>query len=175
MASKNTPNVVKGDIMIISELAKHLKYSASERKFLIRLAKKGVVAVESMLEEAIAKVGKIERSHADGEDFINGDDAKKAIVNSRFHGPLRGHSREASIANLSRKRGNLLVMIAEPENNELFYFKIPPHEYKNKKAITFQFSKNGGMNTKFMKGTNSQSWRIWHQYRVMSFKELATG
>ena len=138
MASKNTPNVVKGDIMIISELSKHLKYSASERKFLIRLAKKGVVAVESMLEEAIAKVGKIKRSQAD----------------------------------LSRKRGNLLVMIAEPENNQLFYFKIPHYEYKTQKAITFQFNKDGGMNTKFMKGTNSQSWRIWNQYRVMSFKEL---
>ena len=171
MASKNTPNVVAGDIMIINELSKHLKYSPTERKFLVRLAKKGIVAVESLLEEAISKVGKVKRSHKDGEDFENGNDAKKAIVNDRSHGPIRSHSREAGIGNLRCKRGTLLVMMAEPKNNELFYFAIPYEEYKNQASIVFQFSKNGGENTHF-NGTTSQSWRIWNLYRCKSFKEL---
>lgn len=171
MASKNTPNVVAGDIMIIKELSKHLKYSPQERKFLIRLARKGIVAVETMLEEAISKVGKVKRSNKDGEDFECGGDAKKAIVNRRQHGPVRSHSREAGISNLKKKRGNLLVMIAEPMTNELFYFVIPYHEYKNQSAILFQFNKNGGENTHF-NGKKSQSWRIWNQYRAYSFKDF---
>jgi hypothetical protein len=172
MASKNTPNVVKGDLIIINELSKHLKYSVEERKFLKRLAKKGVVAVETMLEEAISKVGKVKRSNKDGEDFVNGADAKKAIVNFRSHGPVRSHSREAGVCNLKSKKGNLQVMIAEPESGELFYFVIPHNEYKNQSSIVFQFNKNGGANTDF-NGTKSQSWRIWNQYRVSTFKEFA--
>ena len=172
MASTNTPNIVKGDIMIIDELTKHLKYNVEERKFLKRMAKKGIVAVETMLEEAISKVGKVKRSNKQGEDFVNGADAKKAIVNFRSHGPIRSHSREAAVCNLKNKRGKLQVMIAEPESGELFYFIIPYREYKDQNSIVIQFNKNGGENTNF-NGTKSQSWRIWNQYRVKTFRELA--
>ena len=64
-------------------------------------------------------------------------------------------------------------MIAEPKTKELFYFVIPPSEFEGKNSIMFQFNRNGGENTNFS-GTKSQSWRIWNEYRVYSFKEFAT-
>jgi hypothetical protein len=177
MASKVTDNVVAGDILIIEELAKHLKYSQEERKFMIRLAKKGVIAVESLLEEAISKVGKIERYIEDGEDFKDKSDAKKAIVGIN---DIKTGTRIATIGNVSGKKGKLRIMIAEPLTQKLYYFIVPNEEVKGKHNIKVPFSKTGGITDKMLLKMNQKNYvmsdnfseRIWLKYRVNSFKEL---
>ena len=175
MASKVTDNVVAGDSLIIKELSKHLKYSQEERKFMIRLAKKGAIAVETLLEEAISKIGKIERCIQDGQDFKDKSDAKKSTVglNSAFH-----QSRAATIGNVSGKNGKLRIMIAEPLTGQLFYFVVPNKELKGKHNIKIPFHKNGGMPERILNlsvmNNSKESFTdmVWLCYRVNSFKEM---
>ena len=185
MASKNTKNTADGDILIINELSKHLKYSEIEKKFLIELAKKGIVAVETLLEEAISKVGKIKRSNSDGEDFVDGSDAKKVTVT--INDAVTG-DRCVRIGNISNKNGILRVLVAEPMTSEIFYFKIPNDEIKGKDNIKIAFHREGGIQNKiidklYVPKTNfwgeqlmirpkSFNERAWLLYRVDSFKEL---
>ena len=169
MASKVTDNVVAGDILIIKELAKHLKYSQEERKFMIRLAKKGAIAVETLLEEAISKVGKIERCIKDGQDFKDKSDAKKVVVHT--HNQYGRQSRRGMVSNVAKKNGKLRVLMADNFTDELFYFVIPQKEFIGRGTIEITFNKRGGEPERFM-GTDSLSWRIWNKYRVNSFKEL---
>jgi hypothetical protein len=172
MASKVTGNVVAGDILIIKELSKHLKYSKEERKFLIRLAKKGAVAVETLLEEAISKVGKIERCIKDGQDFKDKSDAKKGIVGFHSHGAnVSTINRECNIGNVGGKNGKLRIMIADNLTDELFYFVIPKSAYNGRKSLHFTFNQRGGAPESF-NGTKSFNYRMWNKYRVNSFREL---
>jgi hypothetical protein len=169
MASKVTKNVVGGDILIIRELAKHLKYSQDERKFMTRLAKKGAIAVETLLEEAISKVGKLQRCIKDGQDFKDKSDAKKAIVHS--HNCGKYVTRRGLISNVCKKNGKLRVMIADNFTDELFYFVIPRNECIGRGTIEIIFNQRGGEPESF-KSKESFNWRIWNKYRVKSFKEL---
>jgi hypothetical protein len=182
MASKNTPNTVDGDIILIRELAKHLKYTETETKFMTRLAKKGIIAVESLLEEAISKVGKLERSHVNGQDFTDGSDAKKSVVTCN---DAITEQRASTISNIKNKNGTLRIMISDPCTKEIFYFKVPNEELKNKKCIKIFFHKNGGMPMKIQQKTiirditkdtslylKSFNERAWLKYRVNTFKEL---
>jgi hypothetical protein len=185
MASKNTKNTALGDILIINELAKHLKFSEEEKKFTIKLAKKGIIAVETLLEESISKVGKIKRSNEDGEDFIDGSDAKKCIVSNN---DSKTDSKSVTISNVNGKKGILRVLVADPNTKQLYYFKIPNRELKNKhNGIKIMFSKNGGMpehlkkksiptvniwGEKNIKVPDTFSARCWLTFRVNSFKEL---
>ena len=177
MASKNTLNVASGDVLIINELSKYLKYTATERKFLVRLAKKGIVAVETLLEEAISKVSGIARSNKDGEDLVNGWDAKKGVVSDHHHGENGpGMNRECTIGNIKNKNDHLIIMIADGKSNEVFFFKVPPHDFVGRTALTVTFNTSGGELTKFRKINgaveNSFSWRMWNMHRVDSFSEL---
>lgn len=185
MASKNTKNTALGDILIIKELSKHLKFSEEQTKFTIKLAKKGIIAVESLLEESISKIGKIQRSNEDGEDFVDGSDAKKCIVSNN---DSKTDSKSVTISNVMGKKGILRVLIADPNTNKLFFFKIPNKELKNKNhGIKIMFSKNGGMPEHLVKKSiptiniwgerkikvpDTFSARCWLLYRVDTFKEL---
>jgi len=80
MASKISNAIIKGDKLIIAELGKHLRYSKDDINTLIKASKKGIIAVETLVEEAISKVAKVKRSSKDGEDFVNGWDAKKELL-----------------------------------------------------------------------------------------------
>lgn len=169
MASKVTDNVVSGDILIIKELAKHLKYTLAERRFMIRLAKKGAIAVESLLEEAISKVGKIERCNKNGQDFKDKSDAKKSTVTVK---DAKTGFRAANICNVKDKNGALRVMVSDPITSELYYFIIPNHELKNKPSIKIMFGRENGMSDRA--NVSSFSGRCWLNYQVKSFKELCS-
>jgi hypothetical protein len=172
MASKVTDNVVAGDILIIKELSKHLKYSQEERKFMIRLAKKGAIAVETLLEEAISKIGKIERCIQDGQDFKDKSDAKKGIVHFHSHGANYSTvNRECNIGNVIAKNGKLRIMIADNLTDELFYFVVPKPAYKGRKNLNIIFNMRGGAPESF-KGNKSFNYAMWNKYRVNSFKEM---
>jgi len=173
MAATLSENGINGDILIIKELCKNLKFSKQKTNFYIDAAKHGVIAVESLLEYAISKVGKLERSNKDGQDFKDGSDAKKAIVTARS---------EVVIKNLKNKKGILRIMIANPyaegypDVETLYYFRVPYSLYGGTGGlnITFKsfefFSKVN--DRKYRHGKVTKAWKIWNKYRVYSFKEL---
>lgn len=167
MASKNTENTIAGDKLIIEELSNHLEYTKKERKFLLELSFNGAIAVETMLEYAISVVGDIPRSNADGEDFVDGSDAKKATVYNT------GKSRTCWVGNV-KKNGILRVMVADAVANEIFYFKIPQWVvgmFNNRRDfLSFTFNPKGGMPDKLHVG--KASYIIWTDCRVNTFKEL---
>jgi hypothetical protein len=168
MASKLTKNSIAGDILIVTELAKHLKYSLAERQLILRMTKKGMIAVETMLEEAISRVGKLTRSeHGNGEDFIDGTDAKKGVVSNN---DTNTRTKAVTIGRVSSKVGDLRIMASDPLNGKLFYFRIPNHELKDKCNIKIMFGQDGDMPKKLR--PNTFSGRCWLNYQVKSFKEL---
>ena len=175
MASKNTENTIDGDVLIIKALSKHLRYTVTQTKFLTNLAKTGVIAVETLVEQAISKVGKLKRSNEDGEDFIDGSDAKKATV---YYESILTSDRRTAWIGRADKKGVLRCVIADPVANKVFYFKIPQnirkHFYGNNKSneLTIPFSPNGGKPEKLMQGRGAHY--IWNYCLVNSFKELCS-
>jgi hypothetical protein len=177
MASVLTDNTVDGDILIIQELCKQLRYSKQKTKFFVDAAKHGVIAVETFLEQAIAKVGGLTRTNKNGRDFTDGSDAKKGTVYTHTHG-LNGQvdrnvTRNVTIGNLKNKRGILRVVVADPWTQELFYFKVPHSAYADKKKIDLTFSMEGQPEViKYRCGNLTLSWKMWNKYRVNTFNEL---
>lgn len=182
MASKNTLNVAEGDVLMIRLLGEELGYSENKIQFLCDEALDGVIAVESLLEKAISRIGGIARSNKDGEDFIDGSDAKKATATVK---DANTGTRAASISGVKNKKGLLRVAISEPLKNEVYFFKIPQEEYKNKEQLTIMFHRNGGppdavrraslsssVWSKPLKEDNTFSTRVWTKYQVATFKEL---
>jgi len=182
MAAKVTENAIAGDILIIKELAKHLSYSEKEIQFMIRLAESGAIAVESLLEEAISKVGNVERCNIDGQDFMDGSDAKKAVVTTL---DLKSGARAATIGNVAKKNGKLRIMVADPYIKDgLYYFVVPQEEIKGKHNLKIRFNKSGGEPNKIRElnsplalllsdtTPDSLTDRLWLDYRVNSFKEM---
>jgi len=167
MASKNTENTVAGDTLIIEMLSKYMNWDKSNKKLMLEMASHGVIAVETLLELAISKVGNLQRSNEDGEDFVDGSDAKKATVYNQ------DTNRVAWIGNI-KKNGVLRTVVADPEINEIFYFKIPQSItecYNNKRdMMTIPFSFNGGKPERMQFAKTP--WIIWNECRVNNFEEL---
>jgi hypothetical protein len=167
MASQLTENSIAGDIILTRELCKQLKYSAEKTKTILNLTKQGIIAVEILLETAIAKVGKIKRNSTKGMDFEDGTDAKKSTVT--INDSKTGRY-SISILGIKNKVGALRVAAASPLSNEIYYFIIPNKELKNKSSIKIMFNKDGGPTQSNQ--INSFSHKCWNQYRVKTFKEL---
>lgn len=173
MASVLSDNTVDGDILIIQELCKRMRLSKQETNFYLRAAKHGVIAVETFLEQAIAKVGGLTRTNKTGRDFTDGSDAKKGVVCIHSHGSNGQVDRSVNIGSLKNKRGILRIMIADPWTQELFYFKVPHSAYLGKNSIHFTFSMKGQSTAvKYKDGKPTLTWKMWNKYRVMTFKEL---
>ena len=168
MASKFSDAIVKGDALIINKLSKYLRYNEDEIKTLIKVSKKGIIAVETLVEEAISKVAKVKRSNKAGEDFVNGWDAKKGTVN--WHGAGSNDPRRKCSIGTKNKTGDLICVIADPIANEVFYFKIPHEEYCNFPQIKITFANEGGEPSGLREG--SFSWKMWNLYRKKTFRQL---
>lgn len=172
MASKNTDNSSAGDILLIKELSPYLGYTRAQLKWALEEAKHGGMAVESLLERAISIQGKIKRSNKDGEDFIDGSDAKKVTLsrNSKSDNSLSCH-----ISNLKNKKGILRVAVSDPFRNKVHYFKIPHSLYVGRKTINLSFSHkslDGMPNIKEKTNSKSFSAMVWQYYKCDSFEEL---
>ena len=167
VASKITDNTVLGDKLLIPVLGKYLGFSEEKINMCIELAESGCIAVESLLELTISKVGNLQQSIIDGQDFIDGSDAKKCVVTTIS---LDDGSIGATITNVKNKNGILRVVVSEPTTNKIYYFKIPNEELKERHNIKIRFSNFGGMPRKLRQDT--LSWKLWNKYRVDTFEEL---
>jgi hypothetical protein len=186
MASKVSENTIAGDMLLVEELTKRLNIPVSERKTFISACKYGMIAVESMLERAISYVGRIQGSTIDGQDFVDGTDAKKVIVTINDKSTM---ARVATIGNVAKKNGALRVMVADPLVNENYYFLIPKKECTGKLTVKIFFDKKGGppksllqKNQEIIKAyergeqvdfnTMEFTTKAWLKYRVFSFDDL---
>jgi hypothetical protein len=180
MASKISDNIVAGDLLLIKELAPYIGMK-KDLPVLLKLAKNGAIATETLLEMAISKVGKLERSAKDGQDFVDGSDAKKAIP---YFADKAKKVRVAWIGKIF-KNGYLRIAVSDPLAKEVYYFKVPKSHLehlkrKKRDCFTITFSTNGGPPDNMNYGENrnngwgSLSYRMWNFYRVSSFKELCS-
>ena len=169
MASKITDLLIAGDKIIVRELG---KYIGVPQKHLLILAEKGILASETLVEEAIAVAGNLTRcENGKGQDYTDKSDAKKAGISwDGIHKRYRG----ADVRGLKTKQGWLRVVVPEPMENQLYFFLIPRNEYLDKKweCLRIPFAKTGGPPDLSTRDKDSFAYRVWTKYNVKSFQDL---
>lgn len=172
MASKYSKEQFQADEILLNKIYRFAGYKSEHLPGLKKAVRQGDIAMESMVENAISRVGKLERINKTGMDFIDGSDAKKVTVVNQ--GTIAKPNRGAGFS-VVNKKGLLRVVVTDPLVSEVFYFRIPPEFYVGAKqkrreiAIRILFDKDGGQPKKIKKnGTSDQIW----SYRVKSFKQL---
>lgn len=120
----------------------------------------GEIQIETMLENAIERVGGPEKKSAFGMDFVDGSDAKKSCVRTRAH----GKNYDGSVTGVANKVGSLRVMMYERKQNRFYFFVIPNEAYCGMKYVEIPFT---------LDGEPKRKNRFWN-YEVQSFEEMAT-
>ena len=170
MASKYNTEQFKSDAILLKKIYRFAGYSNNDLPTLLKAVKRGDLAMESVVENAIARVGKLKRIDIVGMDFDDGSDAKKVTVCNQ--GTIKTPYRGAQFST-KNKKGVLRVVVVEPLTEEVFYFKIPPSFYvgavqrRRETALRINFNNSGGIPDLGKIKTES----VW-DYRVKSFKEL---
>jgi hypothetical protein len=172
MASKYSKDQFKADEILLEKIYRFAGYKKEHLPGLTKAVRQGDLAMESMVENAISRTGKIERTNTPGMDFVDGSDAKKVTVVNQ--GTIRDPNRGAGFSS-KNKKGILRVVVVDPMVNDVFYFKIPPSFYigvsqkRRETSLRIRFSKNGGKPQRLI--PNSTSAELW-SYEVKSFAEL---
>lgn len=172
MASKYSTDTFASDLILLKKIYKFAGYKSEHLPALTKAVKQGDLAMESMVENAISRVGKLKRTNEPGMDFVDGSDAKKVTVVNQ--GTKLKPSRGAGFST-KNKKGTLRVVVVEPLTKEVYYFKIPPSFYVNTKqarravALRIYFNPEGGMPV--FKPHSSTVTEVW-SFRCASFKEL---
>lgn len=173
MASRYNKDVFKSDEILLNHIYSHAGYTRKDIPTLLKAVRRGDLAMESLVENAIARVGKLKRVDITGMDFNDGSDSKKVTVANQ--GTKEKINRGAGFST-KNKKGVLRVVVVEPMTEEIFYFRIPPEFYigKNQKrretALRINFSNTGGKPTKLSGKTSQEIW----SYEVSTFKKLCS-
>jgi hypothetical protein len=174
MASKYSLDVFASDLILLNKIYRFAGYTKRDLPILQKATTRGDLAMESLVENAISRTGKIQRVNIPGMDFDDGSDAKKVTVVNQ--GTIAKPKRGAGFST-KNKKGLLRVVVVDPMVNEVFYFKIPPEFYVGQKqkrrevALRIPFSKFGGKPQFTPNATTSVD--IWN-FEVSSFKELSS-
>tara|TARA_E500000331_G_scaffold60438_5_gene55010 strand:+ start:25926 stop:26510 length:585 start_codon:yes stop_codon:yes gene_type:complete len=126
----------------------------------------GEIQIETMLENAIEKVGGPKKNSKHGMDFEDGSDAKKCCVRTRNHEKEYG----ASVKGIESKVGDLRVLVFERKQEKFYHLLIPYDAYRGMKYLEIPFNLHGEPRRVTQRG---KSWP-W-LYEVSSFEEMATG
>lgn len=170
MATKFNPDVYKSDEIILNTIYPYAGYTKKDLPTLLKAVRQGDLAVESILENAIAKCGNLIRCDHDGMDFTDGSDAKKAKVSNQ--GTIAKRDLAADIIT-KNKTGILRCLVVDPITETIHFFKVPPEFYNNgpkswKTKIRIQFNNDGGKPDVKSGSIGEQIW----SYEVFSFEEL---
>ena len=174
MASKYSQEQFLADEILLEKIYKFAGYKKEHLPALKKAVNQGDIAMESMVENAISRVGKLERTNQIGMDFTDGSDAKKVTVVNQGtkKQPIRGAGFSSK-----NKKGILRVVVVDPVVSEVFYFKIPPEFYlgqeqkRREVGLRILFSKTGGKpDFKLRSPTAREMW----SFQVKSFKDLCT-
>jgi hypothetical protein len=171
MASKYNTEQFKSDAILLKKIYKFAGYDNKDLPTLLKAVRRGDLAMESVVENAISKVGKLKRVDVPGMDFDDGSDAKKVTVCNQgtINTPYRGAQ-----FSTKNKKGILRVVVVEPITEEVFYFKIPPSFYigaiqkRREVALRINFSNTGGP-PDLRKAKLEET--VW-DHQVKSFKKL---
>jgi len=174
MASKYSPTGYKADEILLKHIYSHAGYTKKELPILLKAVRRGDLAMESLVENAISRVGRLKRVDTPGMDFIDGSDSKKVtVVNQGTRDkPYRGAG-----FSTKNKRGVLRVVVVEPMTGQVHYFRIPPEFYcgqpqkRREAGLRIRFSMKGGR-PNFPKNSSS-SKEIW-DFEVSTFKKLCS-
>ena len=171
MASIYSEENYQCDEILLRAIYLYAGYSKRDLTTLLRAVRQGDLAIETVLENAIAKTGNLERCNDKGMDFTDGSDAKKAKVGNQGTTELPCMAADISSKN---KNGILRCMVVDPATRAIHYFKIPPKYYKATKArrnkIRINFNNSGGK-PKCKPGSVSEE--VW-SYEVETFEELCS-
>ena len=174
MASHYSEDQYLADEILLKKIYLYAGYLEEHLPSLIVAVRQGDLAMESMVENAISKVGKLRRVNMIGMDFEDGSDAKKTTVVNQ--GTVKKPSRGAGFST-KNKKGVLRVVAIDSMVNEVFYFKIPPSFYLNtiqkrrEIALRIYFDKNGGKPN--MSPNKTTTKEIW-SFQVNTFEELCS-
>lgn len=175
MASRYSEELFKSDEILLNAIYTFAGYNKNHLPALRKAVLQGDLAMESVVENAIARIGKIDRVNVKGMDFSDGSDAKKVTVANQ--GTIADPRRGAGFST-KNKKGILRVVVVDPMVSEVFYFKIPPEFYigldqaRREVALRIPFSKDGGIPKRFPVHA-STSKALW-SFRVNTFKDLCS-
>lgn len=172
MASKYSEEQFKADELLLEKIYRFAGYSKTHLPGLLRAVRQGDLALESVVENAISRVGGLERTNAKGMDFTDGSDAKKVTVVNQA---TRNRPQRGAGFSTKNKRGVLRVVVVDPLANEVFYFRIPPEFYvgapqkRREQGLRITFSNTGGKPEKLQPGSVME--QLWG-FQVKSFSKL---
>jgi hypothetical protein len=174
MASKYSKETFKADAILLEHIYSHAGYSKSDLPVLRKAVKRGDLAMESLVENAVSRVGKLKRVDIIGMDHEDGSDTKKVTVVNQGTKlkPYRGAG-----FSTKNKKGVLRVVVVDPLIKKIFYFRIPPKFYvgvKQKRrevALRIRFHKDGGR--PFFKDEIPNKKDVW-SFEVKTFKKLCS-
>lgn len=106
------------------------------------MVKDGVLQIETLVEQAISKRGKLPRQSTEGRDFVDGTDAKKALTQLAIE-PGKTTRRVAQISNIKGKHGALRIAVGETLTRKIYYFKVPKKAYDGLTCIRIYFNEDG--------------------------------
>lgn len=159
----------KADKILIDFIYKYAGYTQADLPTLQKAVMQGDLAVESIVENAIAITGKLKRTNNDGEDFDDGSDAKKAIAMNQCG--FRSYNKSTRIST-NNKTGLLRIIVIEPDIEKLFFFKIPYSVYGGQRLIRIPFDYYGGKPKRFR--YDNVVGRSYWDCEVKTFEELCS-
>lgn len=171
MASKFSAATFRADEILLEKIYRFAGYTKDHLPTLKRAVKQGDLAMESVVENAIARVGKFKRVDKQGMDFDDGSDAKKVTVVNQ--GTIKNPNRGAGFST-KNKKGVLRVVVVDPVTKEVYYFRIPPEFYigvdqkRRETALRINFSNDGGPPKRLKTYQYVSAW----DFNVKSFRKL---
>lgn len=172
-----TLNNVNEDLLFYQELKKYVwpRISEDKNKHNIWLVKNGLLQIETLLELAISKKGKIKIEHVWGRDFEDGSDAKKVTSVFRMNHKEKGMWLNSyMVRNYKTKTGALRVMAYNRYAKKFDYYVIPNHSFQHLTgpAIEIVLDSFCGKYTKPTPTGESANCH-WNAYKVKDFLEMA--
>lgn len=146
MATHLSENTKAGEYLIFDAIFDYAYPNADkkQRDFCRDMIEDGTLAVETILELAISNCGNLKRVHSKGMDFVDGSDAKKAVLTYR----KRDGRYVATIGNIKNKTGILRCVIANTAKNKVEFYKFPQslyQRYTRDLVIVYNSSANVGI------------------------------
>lgn len=141
----------------------------TQKHFSMQLVQDGVIQIETLFEQAVAKVGGLTKMAVQGMDFTDGSDAKKTSARTSGY----GKNYSANVGQVHTKTGLLRVMCYERKQDQFFYFTFPYESYCHisaKSNIEIPFNLDGTPKRRFSRPVITN----WWDYQVGSFEAMAT-
>ena len=147
-------------------------YSPEQIKLLRKQVEYGIIQIETMLENALAKCSKkaYKRIAEAYRDFCDNSDSKKSISQFRNNNIKRdAWMNSFAISGLKNKIGLIRAVCYSKEQNKFYFFAIPHKAYKGRNRIDIILDTSSGYREPcgIPKGK-------WTRYMVPTFDALAT-